>query len=123
MTNDLSLAVPAEPESARIVRAVANAVAANESYAFDALGDIDLAIDEGIGALLEAGGSGSLQCGISVENGSLVFEMSAAGSGQPWPHPGWDESLGALVLNAVASDVDYLRMGERPGIRFRIARS
>lgn len=124
MSSDLALAVPADPESARIVRAVANAVAAAESFVFDALGDLDLAIDEGFAALLEAGDGRHMACGIAVDDRGLSLELSRdSAEAHRWPDPGWSESLGAMVLAAVATDVEYLTLDDRPAIRFSIRHS
>lgn len=121
----LNVTIPSTAEAIRVVRAVANAAAAAEEFSYDGLGDIDLAVGEAGAALLDLSAEGDIGCAITPTAGALQFEMSLVTPGLlgDWPPEDWPESLGAIVLNAVAGDVMYVLDEGRPTIRFTVSRS
>lgn len=113
--------VPTRPEAVRVLRGVANAAAAAHRMSFDAIEDMDLALDEAGSALLEWGARGSLRCAVSSDASGLRVAMSgASGAGIEWPPAGWNESLSGIVLQSVAEDVRLEADGERAVITFRV---
>ncbi len=116
------LTVPASPEAVRVIRAVAGAAAAEAALGYDSFDDLSLAIDEASGALLEHGGA-SLHCSVHDTSPGLAVTLSMTprpGERSQWPHPGWQESLGALVLSSVAADVDYGELAGCPAVSFNV---
>lgn len=123
MSNVFTLIVPADPTSLRVMRSVASAAAAEADLGFDAVDDLSLAIDEAGGALLEYGTGGSLHCVARRENEGLAITVAGdAGDSvaEPWPPPDWEQSMGALVLAAVAPGVEYKTIDGSPAVTFSV---
>lgn len=115
------LSVPALPDAIRVIRSVANAAAAEANLGYDSLDDLSLAIDEAGGALLDVD-SESLVCTVAREADRLAVIMTADTTGaDEWPAPDWRDSLGALVLSSIATDVDFNKLDGRPAVSFTIA--
>lgn len=113
--------IPTQPEAVRVLRGVANAAAAAHLMSFDAIEDMDLALDEAGSALLEWGARGSLRCAVSTDAAGLRVAMSGqSGAGTAWPPAGWNESLSGIVLQSVAEDVRLEADGELALITFRV---
>lgn len=116
------LSVPATPASVRVIRTVASAVAADESLSFDQLDEMNLAIDEASAALLEHVEGDVLDCALDVGDHQLSFLISMpAATNTGWPLPEWRSSLGVTVLNAIASDVDFLMADGNPAVAFAVS--
>lgn len=123
MPSVFTLTVPAAPTSLRVMRSVASAAAAEADLGFDSVDDLSLAIDEAGGALIEFAAAGSLRCAVHREDHGLAVTI-ASGADVPldtaWPPADWKQSMGALVLAAVAPDLEYLTIDDKPSITFTV---
>ncbi|NND03347.1 MAG: hypothetical protein HKN91_11225 [Acidimicrobiia bacterium] len=117
------LTTPAAADAVRIIRAVANGAAADAALSYNSFEDLDLAVGEASASLLEHGSGGSLECVVSVAEGSLDVSVALSGSPEAtaqWPPADWENSLGALVLGSVASDVHLVHVDGNPAISFTV---
>lgn len=118
------LTSPANPESVRVIRAVASGAAADAAMSYDSLDDLDLAVGEASAALLEHSPGTSLECVVAVSPGELEVSVRLHGAQRAerqWPPAGWEESLGAVVLGAVASNLRYDHREGMPAVSFTIS--
>lgn len=118
-----SLTVPADPAAVRVIRSVANGAAAEAELAYDTFDDLGLAIDEAGTVLLEHCNAAELRCVLTRANAILTVTISAASpdpSSVEWPPADWEESLGAMVLAAVANSVDFTSSAGNPAVSFTI---
>lgn len=117
----IRVSIPPSPRYVRIVRIVATASAASEGLGIDRLDDLALAIDEACGALMELDGTSAIRCAItSMDHGIHVQVAGLDASSSSWPPPGWNDSLEAMVLEGVASNVETLLVDDDPAIGFDI---
>lgn len=114
----LQLSVPAEAGAVRVIRAVVGGVAAGASFAFDTFDDLHLAIDEASGELIAHGATGQLDCTVTSRAGAVDVIVTSDRPIEGWPQVDWAESLGAVVLQAIADEVRYESLEGRPSIAF-----
>lgn len=113
------VSVPPDAVNARIVRVVANAVAAHAGLGVDRLDDLALAIDEACGDLLSLDGTAALECAITTARSGVEVRLRGVGADLGgWPIPEWSDTLRGVVLHAVTDDVEELVDGDAPTIRF-----
>lgn len=116
------VAVPPDPRYVRIVRMVATAAGATAGLAIDRLDDLGLALDEACSALIAVPDTTALECTITSRDERVSVQVTGRDGAAPtWPPDGWPQSLEAIVLMSVASDVQTTSNGGQPGLSFDIA--
>ncbi len=116
----LNLSVPADVGAVRIIRTVADGVAAASSLGFDTFDDLHLAIDEASGELIAHGADTQLECTVTAGDRSVDVVVASDRRLDGWPADDWAESLGAVVLQAVAADVRFEDDGTRSVVAFSV---
>jgi hypothetical protein len=112
------LTVPADPGYLRIVRTVASSAAADGALGLEGIENLALAIDEAGAALLRTPGATVLSVTLESGPGGVVVELDVDRSPEePWPPAGWNGSLGARVLEAVADEVTLTASDGKRSIR------
>lgn len=121
MQPSLHVSIPPSGQYARIVRAVA-ATAASPVLAIDGLEDLALAIDEACSQILQAEAIDHIEWTITAHEAYVdVVARAVDGRADAWPPADWPESLEAVVLHSIASDVEVAIIDEVPGVRFSIS--
>jgi hypothetical protein len=102
----MTVSVPAHPRHARVLRIVACAGGARTGLGIERLDEVGLAVDEAASALLTAGSRSTLTCVFHDVPGGSRIELSGDPSDDvTWPPDHWDDSIGAMVLEGVATGV------------------
>ena len=121
MPNDFAavrVVVPARPEFVHILRAVTASAAARLDFAFDAIDDLRIAVDEASALLLtDTRAAATLQLIITPSVHGVDVVVSADGEVGEWPLPMAPESLTWQVLRALADGVEYERWQGKPAVR------
>ena len=99
--------LPGHPNMARVVRTMANRAADLAGLGYDRVEDLGLAIDESATALLDLAASTTLRTALAGDAHTVAFVMSVETSTDPWPPANWSDSIGAMVLESVATDVAF----------------
>jgi serine/threonine-protein kinase RsbW len=116
---DIVATVPARPESVRVLRVVARAVAARVDFTYDRIEDLHLAVDEACAAVLSFPGAASiLTMRLRPSGGSIEVLVH---SDAPVEDPGWpprevEESLAWRVLSGLADEASFMVDGG-PAVR------
>lgn len=102
----VSIAVPADPSFASVLRAVAAAVAARLDLPIDDLEDLRLAVDEAFASLLTLCDGGTrITLRLTPVGGGVTAYLVTDGTGTSWP-PAAGE-LARQVLTALADEVTF----------------
>jgi len=113
---DSRLTVPARPEYTRVLRLVADGIAAEAGLDMDRIDDLELAIDEAAAALIEQTDSEELLLTLRREGPSVIARLSGDRSDGDLQI----DALRSVVLAAVADEVTIdrgaitLRVGGSP---------
>jgi hypothetical protein len=105
----ISLALPAEPEYGRLARITTSGLALRLGFRYPQIEDLRLAVDETIILLLRPEGrSGEITLTFTIEPTGLVIDaLSTAGADQPWIDQGAMARFEAIVGETVdAYEVD-----------------
>ncbi len=113
----IRLVVPARREALGVVRAVTAGAASGLGLGFDRVEEARLAVNEAAALLIRDGGSTSLTCELSLEQGFEVAIDADPGPGE-WPPQGWLESLERAVFSSVTADYE---LTSGPGVRLSFA--
>ncbi len=105
--NTFNVTLPGHPALVRVIRAVASRAADLAGLGFDRVEDLGLAVDESATALLLAVPGAPLTTSIMHEAGRVHLRMSVEGQTEAWPPAGWEDSIGALVLESVSDSVMF----------------
>ena len=119
--NDRPMLVSTPPDAtyARIVRMVASSAGA-PVLGFDRIEDLGLAIDEAFGRLLQVADVRALEFEIAPGDGAVaVIGRGVGGSHEHWPPSDWDDSMEAMVLEALATGVELTAEAD-PELRFTV---
>lgn len=100
MTTPATLSVPARPEFARLMRAVADAIGAGADLPADTIDDLELAVTEAAGAMMADGVAERLRMEIDVHGSSVRCRIGADGGATPDVAP---DAVRAMVLSAVTA--------------------
>ena len=104
----ISVTVPSEARHVRILRTIGCSAASAAGFGLDRIEDLALAIDEASAALLRSAPGPHLQGTLVVDEGRVGVTIGTEGDGEgAWPPDGWDGTLGARVLAALADDVTF----------------
>ena len=113
--------LPGHPNMARVVRTMANRAADLAGLGYDRVEDLGLAIDESATALLHLAPDTTLRTDLAANAHAVSFVMSVETSTEPWPPANWSDSIGGMVLEAVAKDVAFESNERSSSIRVSIA--
>jgi anti-sigma regulatory factor (Ser/Thr protein kinase) len=102
MSIESHLTVPARPEYTRVLRLVADGVAADAGLDMDRIDDVELAIDEAAAALIEQTGSTELALTLSRYDSSVRVRLAGNGS----PAGLRLDELRGIVLDAVTDGIE-----------------
>lgn len=103
------LLLPARPDSVRLARLLASAIAAGDSFDGDAVADIRIAVDELCGALLETS-SQPLVLSFELTDEALVVKGRSEGA-RPLEVDPVRMELSARVLEVVADEYELTTEG------------
>jgi hypothetical protein len=96
-----TLTVPAQPEYARLLRGVVDAIAAGADFSADVIDDVELAVTEAAGAILAGGPVDRLMLEIIAENDGLRCRLEAVeGDGDRETEL---DAIRSMVLDAVTT--------------------
>ena len=102
--------LPAEAVNVQILRAVTMSVAGGDAP-IDSVSDAGLAVDEAAALLLAVPGTTRLSARINSGPGGVELVLQGDASPDAWPPNGFEASLAADVLNALAHRVEFQRAG------------
>ena len=113
--------LPSHPSMVRVVRSMANRAADLAGLGYDRVEDLGLAIDESATALLELAADGTLRTSLASNEHTVEFVMSVDRSTDPWPPVDWQDSIGGMVLESVATAVGFESHERSSSVRVSIA--
>lgn len=114
-SDDVVIAVPADPSYATLLRSVAASMAARIDLPVDDLEDLRLAVDEAFACLLAAAtGATSVTMRVAPRIEGLEAFLTCDGDAATWP-PASDD-LARQVLTALADEVRFDRADGRPAV-------
>lgn len=117
----IRVSIPSNGQYVRIVRIVATASAAARGLSIDQLDDLALAIDEACGALMALDGTTAIGCAITPQERGVHVQVAGRDADPTsWPPAEWSESLEAMVLDGVASNVETTVVDGGPAIAFDV---
>jgi hypothetical protein len=120
-TPAVRVTVPPDERFARVLRIVASATGAAVGLAVDRLDELKLAIDEAVGLLLEGSAPAELSCTVdAAPAGVAVSVTGTGGAAAAWPPVDWDDSLGAMVLGGVTTELALVRSPAGPAVTFTV---
>lgn len=114
--SELTLTVPATPESLHVLRVVVTGVAARLDWPFDSLEEFRLAVDEA-SARLVAIPALVLELRIRPGEDGVEVVISSDADERDWPPTGHESTLNWRVLGALVDEVAFERFEGRPAIR------
>ncbi len=112
----MTLDVPADPRSGRVLRSVARSAGSHADFGYDRIEDLGLAIDEAFAFLLEWTPL-AVRCSLVQDGDSVEVTMTTDDEGGTTPTSSWDTSLHRVILESVATDV--AQQGRRVAFRIR----
>jgi serine/threonine-protein kinase RsbW len=116
----VGVTIPAKPEFVSVARLTAATVAARQSFSYDEIEDLKIAISEACNALILAGTSGSpLALRFGLEGATLDIRIETDGPGVELdPPPGPDGAplnegrLGVFLMQCLVDKVDARRTAQ-----------
>jgi serine/threonine-protein kinase RsbW len=120
---DVTVTVPAKPDSVRVLRAVAASFAARLDFTYDRIEDLRLGVSEACAALLSLPGSASiLVLRLTADDGRVTAEVCTdADSGESgWPPPEVESTLAWQVLSGLADEAVFELGEEGPALRITL---
>lgn len=119
-TDAVVVTAPARPESVRVLRAVARAVAARLDFTYDRIEDLHLVVDEACAAVLaHPAAAATLTLRLDPRDDRVVvFVCSDADvEAGAWPPPNVEDSLTWQVLSALADRASFEVTDGGPSVR------
>lgn len=114
----ISLTVPARASSVAVARHVVSSVGANVGFAFDAIDDLRLAVDEACALLLKmAATPHHFEIVVRSTADSMDLTISVDASVDPWPPVGSEDSLAWHLLSALSDEARFTGSGKAPAIQ------
>ncbi len=110
------VSLPAEANSARIIRVVAADAAAISDLGFDRYSDLELAVSE-VSALLLTTKPETLECRLEHQPGEVNIWLEAGSAAVTDLD---EDELSLMVLDAVTDDFSTSLTGATPAVQFRI---
>lgn len=101
----VTVAVPGEGASLRVLRLVASDVGRRLGFRYDKIEETRLAVNEAASMLLQRG-SDRIICRLTPTDDGVSVYVASAAPQVGWPPDGWSSSLEHLVLSRIVSDLE-----------------
>lgn len=115
----IEVTVPGDDRFLEVLRAAVGRAAHISGFTFDGIEDLALIVNEAAVLLLESHPT-SIRlsaAGVRPGTGAISAEITAAGSGSPWPPHGLASSMRWKVMSTLCESVWLLEAGTGVGLR------
>ncbi len=100
------VSVPARPGTLAVLRSMVLGAGADIDLSVDALDDMALAVHESAVHLIGSGAT-RLELGLGPDDAGLRVALGGDMAVDPWPPPGWSDTLAGRVVSALVDHVDH----------------
>ncbi|MCA1840306.1 MAG: anti-sigma regulatory factor [Actinomycetota bacterium] len=114
----VELEVPARPEFLHLIRSVVASIGARKDLSYDDIDDLQIAIDEAGGYLLQIASQDSIfKLNVGSTSAKVTATLTTTSPRGVWPPAMGENSLAWKVLAGLTDEAEFLQGEEGPGIR------